>query len=81
MFPMVFNHLPTNLKIWPNLWHLVLDLKLDDLAISLIMSYTLKLTRRFITTPIEIHMTMLIGTQESKFPVKTTLLYLRVESL
>jgi len=60
---------PDNPKTWPDPWHLILDLKLDDLAISLGMYYTLKLTRRFMTTPIEIHMTMLPETDETKFPV------------
>lgn len=43
---------------WPDPWHLILDGRLDDLAIVLGMLYTIKLTQRFIDTPCEIHMTM-----------------------
>ncbi len=41
---------------WPDPWHLVLDSKLDELAIVLGMLYTLKLTQRFIGSQFEIHM-------------------------
>ena len=41
---------------WPDPWHLVLDSKLDELAITLGMLYTLKLTQRFIESRFEIHM-------------------------
>lgn len=44
---------------WPDPWHLVLDGKLDDLAICLGMLYTIKLTQRFMATVCEIHMSML----------------------
>ena len=58
--PFVSPHLdpndPTN---WPDPWHLVLDLHLDDLAIALGMLYTLKLTQRFMNAQYEIHMSML----------------------
>lgn len=43
---------------WPDPWHLMLDLRLDDLALVLGMLYTIKLTRRFIDTDCEIHMSM-----------------------
>ena len=43
---------------WPDPWHLVLDGKLDDLAICLGMLYTIKLTQRFMAAPCEIHMSM-----------------------
>lgn len=43
---------------WPDPWHLILDLHLDDLAIALGMLYTIKLTQRFIDTKCEIHMSM-----------------------
>jgi hypothetical protein len=43
---------------WPDPWHLILDGKLDDLAICLGMLYTLKLTQRFIRSTFEIHMSM-----------------------
>ncbi len=46
-------------KNWPDPWHLVLDQRLDDLAIALGMLYTLKLTQRFMDTKCEIHMSML----------------------
>ncbi len=44
---------------WPDPWHLVLDQRLDDLAIALGMLYTLKLTQRFMDSDCEIHMSML----------------------
>lgn len=40
---------------WPDPWHLILDNRLDNLAIVLGMLYTLKLTNRFMDTPCEIH--------------------------
>jgi hypothetical protein len=52
---------------WPDPWHLVLDNKLDELAISLGMLYTLKLTQRFIATDCEIHMSMPSGKTDSSF--------------
>ena len=60
---------PNNPESWPDPWRLMLDLKLDDLAISLGMLYTLKLTRRFMRIPIEIHMSMPPQRTETKFPV------------
>lgn len=50
---------PNNSANWPDPWHLVLDLHLDDLAIALGMLYTIKLTQRFIDTQCEIHTSML----------------------
>jgi hypothetical protein len=41
---------------WPDPWQLVLNSKLDELAIVLGMLYTLKLTQRFIGSQFEIHM-------------------------
>lgn len=49
---------PNNSSEWPDPWHLVLDLRLDDLAISLGMLYTLQLTRRFMNSDYEIHTSM-----------------------
>ena len=46
---------PQNPTEWPDPWHLILDLRLDDLAIALGMLYTIKLTSRFIDTECEIH--------------------------
>ena len=43
---------------WPDPWHLMLDLRLDDLALVLGMLYTIKLTQRFSQTVCEIHMSM-----------------------
>jgi hypothetical protein len=56
-----------NPKIWPDPWKLILDGKFDDLAIALGMLYTLKLTDRFMTTPCEIHMSMLGEGKDQKF--------------
>jgi len=52
---------------WPDPWHLVLDGKLDDLAICLGMLYTIKLTQRFMTTVCEIHMSMLPKDSSPRF--------------
>jgi hypothetical protein len=43
---------------WPDPWHLILDLRLDNLAIVLGMLYTIKLTQRFMDTECEIHMSI-----------------------
>ena len=51
---------------WPDPWHLMLDLRLDDLALVLGMLYTIKLTQRFIDTDCEIHMSM---SSEKKEPL------------
>ena len=50
---------PKQPNTWPDPWHLVIDGKLDDLAICLGMLYTIKLTQRFTDTVCEIHMSML----------------------
>lgn len=50
---------PNDPAKWPDPWHLVLDLHLDDLAITLGMLYTLKLTKRFMNNQCEIHTSML----------------------
>ena len=50
---------PKQPNTWPDPWHLVIDGKLDDLAICLGMLYTIRLTQRFIDTVCEIHMSML----------------------
>ena len=52
---------------WPDPWHLVIDGKLDDLAICLGMLYTIKLTQRFMNTICEIHKSMLPENHDSKF--------------
>ena len=46
---------PFNHKEWPDPWHLVIDSRLDDLAITLGMLYTLQLTQRFKGLKFEIH--------------------------
>ena len=56
---------PDNPTEWPDPWHLVLDLRLDDLAIALGMLYTIKLTQRFKGTVCEIHTSMF---QNEKHP-------------
>ena len=52
---------------WPDPWHLVLDDRLDDLAIALGMLYTIKLTQRFIDTPCEIHTSMSANSKETNY--------------
>ena len=44
-----------NPNSWPDPWHLVLDSRLDELAIALGMLYTIKLTERFVDTSCEIY--------------------------
>ena len=57
--PFVSSYLnPQNPSEWPDPWHLVLDSRLDDLAIALGMLYTIKLTRRFMDSKCEIHTSM-----------------------
>lgn len=51
---------------WPDPWHLILDLRLDNLAIALGMLYTIKLTHRFIDVECEIHTSV---TPEEKDPL------------
>jgi hypothetical protein len=58
---------PNNPNEWPDPWHLVLDSKLDELAISLGMLYTVKLTQRFIDSNCEIHKSMLPNNLEPSF--------------
>ena len=43
-----------NPKSWPDPWQLILDNKFDDLAITLAMLYTIKLTERFKNSTFEI---------------------------
>lgn len=52
---------------WPDPWHLVLDERLDDLAIALGMLYTLKLTQRFMPSRFEIHMSMFPEESSDRF--------------
>lgn len=57
--PFVSSYLdPKKPNEWPDPWHLILDLRLDDLAITLGMFYTITLTQRFMNTICEIHMSM-----------------------
>ncbi len=58
---------PKNPTEWPDPWHLVLDSRLDDLAICLGMLYTLKLTTRFMTSSFEIHTSMLPEEKNLKY--------------
>lgn len=58
---------PQNPSEWPDPWHLILEGKYDDLAISLGMLYTLKLTQRFMDTYCEIHMSMSLNEKYPKF--------------
>jgi hypothetical protein len=59
MAPFVSRYLnPNNPLSWPDPWKLILDGKFDDLAISLGMLYTLKLTERFKDSICEIRLTL-----------------------
>ena len=55
---------PTDPTSWPDPWHLVLDLRLDDLAIVLGMLYTIKLTQRFANSKLEIKQVKTSQTKE-----------------
>ena len=56
--PFVGHYLdPNNPSAWPDPWALILDGKFDDLAISLGMLYTIKLTQRFKDADCKIFMT------------------------
>ena len=58
--PFVSSYLnPQTPADWPDPWHLILDGKLDQLAICLGIMYTLKLTQRFMVSKYEIHMSIL----------------------
>jgi hypothetical protein len=53
--PFVENYLDHTLPdTWPDPWHILVDDRLDNLAICLGMLYTFKLTERFKDTPCEI---------------------------
>ncbi len=58
---------PNDPKSWPDPWHIVLDLKLDDLAICLGMLYTLKLNVRFMDCECEIHMSIPSQDRDPRF--------------
>ena len=47
---------PNDPDRWPDPWRLIMDNKLDELAIVLGMLYTLKLTQRFMSCNFEIYM-------------------------
>ena len=49
---------PSNPSSWPDPWKLILDGKFDDLAISLGMLYTVKLTERFKDSHCELRQTL-----------------------
>jgi hypothetical protein len=55
--PFVYSYLdPFDSSKWPDPWHLILDMRLDNIAIPLGMLYTLKLTKRFADTKCELYM-------------------------
>lgn len=62
---------PNNVKSWPDPWHLILDGKFDDLAISLGIAYTLKLTKRFMVEDFEIHMSITFKENNPKYYLRT----------
>lgn len=49
---------PTDFGSWPDPWHLILDNRYDELALALGIVYTLGLSERFMSTEIEIHMSI-----------------------
>lgn len=68
--PLVNQYLdPFNSGSWPDPWHLILDDRYDDLAISLGIVYTLALSDRFMRERFEIHMSISEDDRESFFVV------------
>lgn len=66
--PFVNSYLdPQNPSSWPDPWKLILEGRYDNLAITLGMLYTLKLTTRFMDTPYEIHMSMPLNEKDQNF--------------
>lgn len=58
--PYVSNYIdPHKPEKWPDPWKLVIDGKFDDLALALAVSYTIRLTLRFIDSKIMIHMSII----------------------
>lgn len=55
---------PNDPTSWPDPWHLVLDSRLDNLAIVLGMLYTIKLTQRFANTTLEVKLVKNSQTKE-----------------
>ena len=58
---------PQKPNTWPDPWRLVIDGKMDELAICLGMLYTIKLTQRFMKTNCEIHTSMLPNEKSPKY--------------
>lgn len=58
---------PRNPAEWPDPWHLIIDGRLDDLAIALGMLYTIKLTQRFMDTKCEIHTSMSSKEKDARY--------------
>lgn len=58
---------PYNAVSWPDPWHLILDGRFDDLAITLGMLYTILLTQRFMVTSCEIHMSIVSKNQSPSY--------------
>jgi hypothetical protein len=58
---------PHAAQTWPDPWHLILDGRFDDLAITLGMLYTLSLTQRFMATKCEIHMSIVSQNKSPSF--------------
>ena len=58
--PLVNSYIdPTRPGEWPDPWHLILDDRYDNLALTLGIMYTLKLTQRFMNEKFKIHKSML----------------------
>lgn len=58
--PLVNSYIdPDQPEQWPDPWHLILDDRYDDLALTLGIMYTLQLTQRFMNERFKIHKSML----------------------
>jgi hypothetical protein len=67
---------PSDSSSWPDPWRLIIDLKLDHLAIVLGMLYTLQLTKRFMNSRFEIHMSMPTDRKDPDYFLSVERLYL-----
>jgi hypothetical protein len=52
---------------WPDPWHLILDSRLDELAIALGMLYTIKLTERFANTQCDVYRVKELSAKEYSY--------------
>lgn len=68
--PFVSSYLnPFDSPSWPDPWHLILDNRLDEFAITLGIMYTLKLTERFKDAEYQIYKAAVPGDKSPRYPL------------